>query len=109
MLLTQTWLDDLVQDDKDWRMISSDHYYYQTPHTLFVQLEDAEGAEIQFQPQSVLDSGDSVLLSSDLAGTKTLKKITGAMQSKKFEYEAGSFYIHYPVQGSDLVGFGFNS
>jgi hypothetical protein len=109
-LIRETWLkQNIISDESFTTTISSDHYYYNAPHTMKINLKDTERTKLSIIDNSLMDAGDSLYISTDQEATKTLVKISGNISKRDLNYESGSFFIHYPLKGSNLFAFGLNS
>ena len=108
-LIASSWLEvspDLIKSEQ--KVIDGDHFYFKNPHTFKVNLAHASECTIKFSEDCQTDPGDSLLFSSDPKGELSVQKSTGHLSKKTLNYPSGTFYVHFPTHGADVVAFGNN-
>ena len=108
-LLASTWLQmssELLKNEQ--KVIDGDHFYYKNLHTFKVVMPFAAECSIKFSEDCQADPGDSLILSSDPNGEFSSEKIAGLFANKTKNYPTGTFYVHFPVRGADVIAFGAN-
>ena len=108
-LLASTWLQlssDLIKNEQ--KVIDGDHFYYKNTHTYKVVMPYAYECDIKFSEDCQLDPSDAMVISTDPEGVVLSEKVSGNFANKTRTYASGSFYVHFPCKGSDIIAFGAN-
>ena len=108
-LVAATWLQvssDLIKNEQ--KVIDGDHFYYKNLHSYKITVPHASEVTVKFSEDCQTDTGDSLMFSSDPNGELSAEKVSGNIAKKSLTYSAGTFYLHFPTKGADVVAFGQN-